>query len=681
MHDRRAGIGKTVVFALFLVQLSAMLVLSYFPEWRVWGLSTWTYLAHETRIVLFLCGAAIAVVTSLRWRRVETLLASLAAPVRWRRGDVLVAGTMLGGLWLLYAVARQETFLLGDGHEVVDYLATGGEAKLHEFGAVWIHRLAYELAGSNGFESARKAVQVSSTIAGSLAVIACLLVGQRVMPSRGAGVVLAVGLLLGGYSLQFIGYIENYAFFIFFVLLFTLWGLFSIEEPSKRWWLIPVTGGALLMHVLGVALLPALLFVVLAPTSLGRRITELSGVSKLVGMVLVGGLTVTVLHVLAADNFFIYYTLVPLEAQPFTPGDYSLLSGAHVLDIANLLLLIAPPLTLFLGLFAVDRRRYVNSHDARHLFLLVALVSTLGAVFLLDPKLGMARDWDLFSFVGVPAMGLVLWGLLEHRQSDVVRQTIVLSIVLCLLSLAPRIATLASESRSIEQFRDYAMLDFQKNRKEWFHLVRHYELSGDTAQAETVRTEWSQLYPDRGLVDSARGVNRRGHRDKAVELLMRAADHNPSNADVWANLGDVLYSKGLYDSAIVVLVRALRLSPGRPPARNNLATSYLGLGQYDAAIDHLHRAHELAPENPGILYNLAGAYHTVGNDSLYQVYLRRCVQYRPLVPQAAVELIVEYLKKGDLVRARQTLQQAKAAGLDNQIVENLIEQVPQLESR
>ena len=32
----------------------------------------------------------------------------------------------------------------------------------------------------------------------------------------------------------------------------------------------------------------------------------------------------------------------------------------------------------------------------------IMLVCCLGAVFVLDPKLGMPRDWDLFSFAGVP---------------------------------------------------------------------------------------------------------------------------------------------------------------------------------------------------------------------------------------------------------------------------------------
>jgi Flp pilus assembly protein TadD len=628
---------------------------------------------------MFALGLCLGIIAYAAEGSLARVLSVVSQCVRKPIAYLAAGGVLIGCLWILYAVFRPEVFLLGDGYEVIDQLAREDTpVKAHQSGAVRINLIAMHLLGLRGLDGAQAAIQFVAVAIGSLAMLACLLIAPRLFRDRAVGLVFVTGLFLGGYSLQFVGYVENYAAFIALVILFTLLGTYVTREPGKRWWLLPVAAGAAIMHILAVTLVPALLYALFAPTAIGRRIARMSAGAMLLAVLITGGVATLVLHVVASANFFAHYSLVPLVAEYFTPDRYSLFSSAHLLDVANLLLLVCPPLLLVGGLVAVDRR-HVKLADPATMFLSLASLSTVGTMFLLDPKLGMARDWDLFSFAGVPLVALVFYVLVEKREHPVVRQSLMLALVLCLLTILPRIVTLSSVEQSVTQFRHYAMLDLQKNRKSWgFHLARHYEITGDTAQADAVRAEWTRLHPDKTLVEEARLMKQRGQWQRSEELLWQAAQINPSNSDIWSNLGEIVLYMGLVDSAEVLLTRCLRLNPSDYSAYNNLATAFLQWGQYDKAIKHLQRAHELYPEGSEILYNLATAHRLTGDQASYRRCLFMAVQRQPQIPQALYEIILIHVREGRIQEARRTLQRAAQVGLDGQLVEDLVRQVPQL---
>ncbi len=678
MRNLMSDKARRVVFTLYFAQLTGMLILSYMPHWRVWGFSTWSYLSSEVRIGMFAVGLCLGIIAYAADRSLARFFSVVSQNVRKPIAYLAAGGILIGCLWVLYAAFRPEVFLLGDGYEVIDHLAREDTpVKTHQFGAVGVNLIAMHLLGLRGLDGAQAAIQLVTVVIGSLAMLASLFIAPRLFRDRAAGLTFVAGLFLGGYSLQFVGYVENYAAFIALVIVFTLFGTYVTKEPAKRWWLLLVAAGAATMHILAVTLVPALLYALLAPSSIGKRIVGMSAGAILLAVLTTVGVATLVLHVLASANFFAHYSLVPLVAEYFTPDRYSLFSPAHLLDVANLLLLVCPPLLLVGGLVAVYRR-HVTLSDPATLFLSLASLSTVGAMFVLDPKLGMARDWDLFSFVGIPLVALVFYVLVEKREHPVVRQSLMLAFVLCLLTIVPRIVTLSSVEQSVAQFRHYAMLDFQKNRKYWFYLARHYEIAGDTAQADAVRAEWNRLHPDKPLVEQAILLKQQGQWATSEALLRQAVQVNPSNSDIWSNLGEIALHKGLVDSAAVLLTRCLRLNPSDYSAYNNLATVAMQREQYDKAREHLQRAHELYPEGSEILYNLATAHRLAGDHASYRRCLLMASQRQPQIPQVLYELTLIHVREGRIQEARRTLQTAAQIGLDSKIIEDLVRQVPQL---
>ncbi len=77
-----------------------------------------------------------------------------------------------------------------------------------------------------------------------------------------------------------------------------------------------------------------------------------------------------------------------------------------------------------------------------------------------NPNLGMARDWDVFSFAGLPLVLLFTLLLIEQKQLAALG----LCAMLALLVLLPRAGAQVAPQIAISHFRNYAKLNPLMNR-------------------------------------------------------------------------------------------------------------------------------------------------------------------------------------------------------------------------
>ncbi len=71
--------------------------------------------------------------------------------------------------------------------------------------------------------------------------------------------------------------------------------------------------------------------------------------------------------------------------------------------------------------------------------------------------------------------------------------------------------------------------------------------------------------------------------------------------------------QGQHEQAIEQFKKAAEVDPGQPAVWANMGSSYNQLKQYDLAIEAYNKAIELKPNDPGLFQNLAGVYSSSGN--------------------------------------------------------------------
>lgn len=109
-----------------------------------------------------------------------------------------------------------------------------------------------------------------------------------------------------------------------------------------------------------------------------------------------------------------------------------------------------------------------------------------------------------------------------------------------------------------------------------------------------------------------------GDRERALAILDRAVQANPSSALALWSLGSTLNMSGLPDEAIPMVEKAMRLSPRDPLTHEFLFTissAHFQAGRLDEAVDFAEQSVTLEPNQPGALRVLAAAQALLGQDT------------------------------------------------------------------
>lgn len=131
----------------------------------------------------------------------------------------------------------------------------------------------------------------------------------------------------------------------------------------------------------------------------------------------------------------------------------------------------------------------------------------------------------------------------------------------------------------------------------------------------------AQLYNNLGTV-----YRRLSMPGEAAGAFRRATEVDPGYAPAWSNLGIMLDGLGRDEEAIAAFRAALRQDPSNNGARVNLANKYIGMGLTDDAVTLLNDALHDDPALPEAHYALARARETAGDTAQairhYRVFLQ-----------------------------------------------------------
>ena len=327
--------------------------------------------------------------------------------------------------------------------------------------------------------------------------------------------------------------------------------------------------------------------------------------------ILIFTIGVIVASIVLAAFLYRYFTAMEFRVhflplfigRPKTPN-YAILSLAHFRDVINLLFLLLPvwPILIFAALKSWHKGKF----DSIDLFLLAFSVGGLLLLYILDPRLGMGRDWDLYALTALAP--LLVMARYAIRWLKAYPRTLFVVPLFSLLFVYPFFAVEMSKQPSIDYFTK--LLDMRKSEsKPGMIMLRDFYINdGQQDLADSLSNVTSKQFPLDQMTRNIKGTVDEGHFKEAMHLADSVLAADPYNADSYNLKGAVFFYAEIYDSAIYYFEQSLRFRPYDFRSLINLGFSQSRLGQLDKSLANLRRAYKYRPDEVLLLITLAESF-------------------------------------------------------------------------
>jgi tetratricopeptide (TPR) repeat protein len=626
-NSRTQAIAFGITFFIWLVHFLPFV----FPQARLWGISHLRFLPTPYVVVYAIGGAAVMLLFLPKIRNralhiyssIANLLFEREFPFRW---------LALGGLALIvFWLARLPIYLLGDSYAAIENIGNDLPVifKWTEVGAIYLAYGVSRILPMAGSDLGQFSYNLISVLSGGATIfILCALAYELGRDPVGRLFFFSLAVFTG-WLVLFLGYTENYPVLWPFISAYIYFSVRYIQRKGSLLW-------PTLMLVLAIVLhLVVLFFLISYPILLIARgkTARIYHSYRPIILVVAGLLAVSamvIMYQLYTKSLEMRLFLLPvLEGRSAMP-DYTVFSPTHVLDIVNQFILLVPLLPALIVLGWRGWRYFVQ--DRLNLFLSLISVGGLFLVFLIDPKLGMGRDWDLFAIIGLGPLVLFAKSIIESRlQYRALYPALTLS---ALLFAAPFVATNLSAAPSLDNYKYLLSLDLPKSRAGISILRTHYREQGDTAAVDSLSRVMVQSFPAVHLAPKAFNLAEQGKFAEAMILADSLAKIDPHSVETYNLRGTIYLLQGRYGLAVKNLTVAAEL--GRYDGRilSSLASAYNRLGQYDRMLETLRKGQQRNPDAFEIKEGLMTAYLALEKyDSAY-VYASEVIAVNPDYPNA-----------------------------------------------
>lgn len=546
--------------------------------------------------------------------------------IHHQAASVLIALSFAPVFWFF----RAKTQFLGDGYTILSLFGSKDFYfyKWTEIGAILILRGTQSLFGEYSQSTALSGLQVLSVLSGIVTIWNLLQIGRRISGSAESFLTNAPCLILAGSLALFFGYAEFYHLLWAAATTF-LHATLYYWQTGKRISLV------LLAYLLTVAIhLQALYW---APGVVYLAYERLKGErpfgrsQKLLRFMLLLGIASTIVSL----TWFItsHYAIRDIFLHPFTgkpdSPDYAIFTSKHFVDIANEVLLLIPAV-LILAVLAF--RAGFRLTPENKFFAWLALGSIL-FLLVVDPTLGMARDWDLMSLTLLPLLMILL--IQTSKSCTVPTPAVANSITaICLTGVILFVSVVVEARPSEERFLSVLNYYGSKNRAGWVILSSYYAQRKDWKEQERVNIGLRRYFPDEALMvkayeeldhrnyaaafaiaeqlyrkDSTRTdymqiygntLAKLGHYPRAVQSYERMLSIRPYFAQGRKELGLILMAMNRYDDAMNELSKAWNLDRSLTAAAEGIALGYIKLGAFDSAETVATKIEELGTDRAGV---------------------------------------------------------------------------------
>jgi tetratricopeptide (TPR) repeat protein len=611
----RERLSVRLVSALvLLIWAGIVLLASQAGTMRLWGLN---YLAFTAPGVIWSYVAAVAVALiyvlypwPVRDAQRSSAVESSPNSGHWRYGVLLAIAVGCAG-WLL----RAQVGLLGDGiMRASDALQIGTPMPselLPSALSMFLARHSPAGWGIDGYNTLR----IISVASGVMLTLGLWWLVPRAGIKRPYWFIFWV-LTFGSFRL-FAGYIESYAPAVAFAILWTVASVAYRRGNVTAFIVIILWVLAFLSHATLVLLAPATFFVLFW----GKDVRRPNWRPALFFVVVAGALGAYIgvrMHELqigglgaGAGYFFLSLLLGP-------PHNYGVLSLAHLADLLNHLILLAP--AFFVALIASMiggqlqdgttefARRNPDTRKREAVFWILAAGVPAVVGLLLDPKLGWPRDWDLFTLFFAPALaGAALW--LAGIAAAPVRRAAV-SVALVSLSLW----LVFSVDADSELRRYEALLELDPSRGDYGHeiLALHYrETNRPLGEIEHYKQALEVTDNIRYRANIAAAYMRIDRDTEAIRWYREILDRDSTYDPALYGMAIALRRLERFAEALPYAEAAVNSMPQDPERHFTLGTIQSRMQDLESALPHLEFAARARADEIGYLNPLGGCYQNL----------------------------------------------------------------------
>jgi hypothetical protein len=378
------------------------------------------------------------------------------------------------------------------------------------------------------------------------------------------------------------------------------------------------------------------------------------------------------------NNYTFRFALVPFIKDQFTLEGYTLFSPAHLIDYLNMLFLLIPGLLIAIAGLAVGKFE-LNGPKQRTIFLLITTITSLSLIFLVDPKLGMVRDWDLFAFAGFPFILLVI-DIYLRRQSfkTNARLTIKMIAMLGVFILISRAVSLTDPKSSIGLLENNMRQDWLKYSNLGYVIDQYVNWGGDRSHIYAInnahKDKYAEILKTKSMEDYQ--ANRFAEAAKGFEHQLKL---HPRRMIPYYYLGKCQMQAGLYDSAITLFEIAHGLDNYSISIINNLGICYATKGNIKKAEKFFHKSLSLEKDNFHALVNLTKMYISASDIKKSLEYYNRLIDQDEVSSTYFYTIGQDFESHGHKQYALQAFREAIDRGVPEIVEEELKSKYPELE--
>jgi len=177
---------------------------------------------------------------------------------------------------------------------------------------------------------------------------------------------------------------------------------------------------------------------------------------------------------------------------------------------------------------------------------------------------------------------------------------------------------------------------------------------GRYAEVEQLAQAMTEQFPLHSFGWKVLGAlsKKNGRLELALDMMRRAAELAPTDAEAHSNLGALLRELGQLEQAQASCRRALELKPDFAEAHNNLGNTLKELGDLVDAQASYQRALELKPDYAEVYNNLGVVFTEMGDFAAAQGSCRRALELKPDYVEAHNNLGIALQAQGRLIEAQ-----------------------------
>ncbi|UCD94887.1 MAG: hypothetical protein JSU69_02210, partial [Candidatus Zixiibacteriota bacterium] len=552
-ESKALRISYLLLASLFLVRAAPIIL----GNCRCWGINHLIFLP-DIFTAVYLCLAGIALVlpfskqASSFAKSVLTCFSKLFFESRRRAYHRFLFILVMAGLFAVFAAP---THFLGDGYTLIGNLASES-GTFFKWSEKWITVLLQtiqSILGEKNAHTARLSFQIVSVFSGAISIWFLFSISEIISDNSDKRFLIFSAMFFAGTLLLFFGYVENYPALLACFIAYVFFSLRYIIRNSGFTLASIIFVVGCFIHLQMVIFLPAHLYLLMCKNRGLRFYQHFRKYLLLVGAAAIMAIIVAFVHKYTSDLYFENIFLPLFKGKSIAP-DYGIFRFDHLLDILNLLYLLSPVSLLLLFLSHEKLRRVFHKKSTAFL----ALISLSGLLFLItiDPKLGMARDWDLFSLSAVGPTLVLTMLISNKRLVSISRLWGTLLIFFLISACTPFLAVNLNNQTSIAYMEHLINLDKGKSLPALKTLHDFYRRHGNSDKADSLRGKFKEYYPNQNRIRMAITALNRGNLKSATEMA-RSIIPDRFSSDYYSLMSNIQLLRGNHSRALELSGKAI----------------------------------------------------------------------------------------------------------------------------